>query len=88
MEPGVIKATQNFKRNLLLNLYREREKKNVTLIVCFLLPLKREKKYLTLAAYFFYLGPRDFLPVILSEPNHLSKKRSPNLGSGSSKAEI
>ena len=43
-------ATQNFKRNLLLNLYREGEK-NVTL-VSFLLPLKREiKKRVTLAAY-------------------------------------
>ena len=32
-------ATQNFKRNLLLNLYREGEK-NLTFIVCFLLLLK------------------------------------------------
>ena len=55
MEPGVIKAIQNFKRNLLLNLYRER-KKNVTLVVCFLLPLKREiKNHLTLATYFLRL---------------------------------
>ena len=35
-------ATQNFKRNLLLNLYRE-GKKYISL-VCFLLPLKREIK--------------------------------------------
>ena len=48
-------ATQNFKRNL-LNLYRE-GKKNLTLVVCFLLPLKREikKNPLTLAAYFLCL---------------------------------
>ena len=36
-------VTQNFKRNLFLNLYREGEK-NLTLMVCFLLPLKRERK--------------------------------------------
>ena len=41
-EPGVIMETQSFKRNLFLNLYREGEK-NVTL-VCFFLPLKRERK--------------------------------------------
>ena len=42
-------ATQNFQRNLLLNLYREGEK-NVTL-VCFLWLLERErKKRLTFAA--------------------------------------
>ena len=41
MEPGVIMATQSFKRNLFLNLYRKGKKK-ITL-VCFLLPLKREK---------------------------------------------
>ena len=41
-EPGVIMETQSFKRNLFLNLYREGEK-NVTL-VCFFLPLKRERE--------------------------------------------
>ena len=41
MEPGVIMATQNFKRNLFLYLYREGGK--ITL-VCFLLLLKREIK--------------------------------------------
>ena len=53
VEPGVIMATQNFKRNLFLNLYREGEK-ILTLVICFRLPLKREikKKSLTLAAYF------------------------------------
>ena len=55
VEPGFIMATQNFQRNLFLNLYREGETKSVTL-VCFLLPLKREiKKCLTLAAYFLCL---------------------------------
>ena len=33
-------ATQNFKRNLLLNLYREGKKIS---LVCFLLPIKRDK---------------------------------------------
>ena len=48
-------ATQNFKRNLLLILYREGEK-NLTLVVCLLLPLKGEiKKCLALAAYFLRL---------------------------------
>ena len=37
------------------NLYREGEKKNLSLVVCFLLPLEREKKRLTLAAYFLRL---------------------------------
>ena len=56
-------ATQNFKRNLFLNLYREGEK-YLTLVVCFLLPLKREvKKSLTLAAYVLSLGTLAFLPV-------------------------
>ena len=64
MEPGVIMATQNFKRNLLLTLYREGGKKNLALVVCFLLPLKREvKKSLTLAAYVLSLGTLAFLPV-------------------------
>ena len=45
-------ATQNFKRNLLLIFVYKREK-NLTLVVCFLLPLKREiKNHLTLATYF------------------------------------
>ena len=43
VEPGVVMATQNFKINLLSILYREGEK-NLTLVVCFLLPLKREIK--------------------------------------------
>ena len=43
VEPGVIMATQDFKRNLFLNLYREGEK-NPTLVVCFFLLLKREIK--------------------------------------------
>ena len=36
-------VTQNFKGNLLLILYREGEK-ILTLVVCFLLPLKRKIK--------------------------------------------
>ena len=59
MEPGVIMATQNFKRNLFLNLYRGGGKKNITL-VCFLLLLKREIKNVTLAAYFLRLETPDF----------------------------
>ena len=39
VKPGVIMARQYFKRNLLLNLYR---RKKISL-VCFLLPLKRDK---------------------------------------------
>ena len=54
MEPGVVMATQNFKRNLLLSLHRERGKKSDT-CSCFLLPLKREIKNLTLAACFLHL---------------------------------
>ena len=48
-------ATQNFKGNHLLISYRE-GKKHLTLVVCFFLLLKREKKCLTLAAYFLRLG--------------------------------
>ena len=47
-----MEATQNFKRNRLLNVYREGEGAN---IFCFLLLLKRDIKYLTLAAYFLCL---------------------------------
>ena len=58
VEPGVVMATQNFKRNL-LNLYREG--KNLTFVVCFLLLLKREmKNHLMLAAYFLHVGARRF----------------------------
>ena len=59
-------ATQNFKRNLLLILYRE-GKKHLTLVVCFLLLLKRKiKNVLTLAACFLLWRPLGFLPVTLS----------------------
>jgi len=51
VKPGVLMATQNCKRNLFLNVCREGGK-NQTLVVCFLLLLKREKRCLTLAAYF------------------------------------
>jgi hypothetical protein len=43
MEPGVVMATQNFKGNLLLILYREGGKKNLTLAVCFLCSLREIK---------------------------------------------
>ena len=43
VELGVLVATQNFKRNLLLILYRE-GKKNLTLAVCFFLPLREREK--------------------------------------------
>ena len=47
-------ATQNFKKPLFKFVYRRG--KNITLVVCFLLPLKRKiKKCLTLAAYFLLL---------------------------------
>ena len=65
-------ATENFKRNLFLNLYREGEK-NVT-PVCFFLPLKRDikkKKSLTLAAYFLRLetpGLPAYYPLSLDPP--------------------
>ena len=39
VELGVLVATQNFKRNLLLILY-----KNLTLVVCFFLPLREREK--------------------------------------------
>ena len=35
----------------------------MTIVVCFLLLLKREKQRLTLAAYFLCWGPLAFLPV-------------------------
>ena len=68
VEPGVIKAAKNFKRNLLLVLYRE-EKKYLTLVP---LPLKREiKKRLALAAYFLHLGapslPACYPLILLGE---------------------
>ena len=48
-------TTQKFKRNLLICI--EKGEKRMTLVVCFLLPLKRErKKSLTLAVYFLSLG--------------------------------
>ena len=60
MEPGVVMATQNFKRYFLLNLYREGEK-NLTL-VGFLLPIKREIRNVRLAACFLHLETAG-LPV-------------------------
>ena len=58
-------ATQNFKRNLFLNLYRD-EEKNLTL-VCFLLPLKREIKNAWHSQPVSSIWrPLAFLPVTLS----------------------
>ena len=61
-------ATQNFKRSLLLILNREGGKKNLTLVVCFLLPLKRErKKCLTLAASLSACYPLKVKPVYIAK---------------------
>ena len=63
VEPGVIMATQDFKRNLFLNLYREGGK-NLTLVVCFLLLLKREIKIVWhLQPISSIWRPLAFLPV-------------------------
>ena len=43
----------------------QRREKSLTLVVCCLLPLKREKKRLTLAACFPVWRPLAFLPVAL-----------------------
>ena len=56
-------ATQHFKRNLFLNLYRE--EKNISL-VCFLLRLKRDKNVLHLQPISSIWRPLAFLPVTLS----------------------
>ena len=56
-------ATQHFKRNLLLNLYREGKKKY---LVCFLLSLKREKNVWHLQPISSIWRPLAFLPVTLS----------------------
>ena len=70
MEPGVM-ATQNFKRNLLLNFYSEGEKSNT----CFLLPLKREiKKMSDICSLFPPFGDLAFLPVTLSSPWTVSRQ--------------
>ena len=56
-------ATQHFKRNLFLNLYRE--EKNISL-VCFLLTLQRDKNVLHLQPISSIWRPLAFLPVTLS----------------------
>ena len=56
-------ATQYFKRNLSLNLYREGKK---ILLVCFLLPLKRDKSAWHLKPISSIWRPLAFLPVTLS----------------------
>ena len=55
-------ATQHFKRNLLLNLYREEKK----YLVYFFLPLKREKNFWHLQPVSSVWRPLAFLPVTLS----------------------
>ena len=56
-------ATQHFKRNLLLNLYREEK----ILLVCFLLPLKKDKNVWHLQPLSSVWRPLlAFLPVTLS----------------------
>ena len=55
MEPGVIMATQYFKRNLFKFVLRREYIYIYLSLVCFLLQLKKDKKCLTLAAYFLYL---------------------------------
>ena len=55
-------ATQYFKRNLLLNLYREGKRS----LVCFLLPLKREKNVWHLQPTSSIWRPLAFLPVTVS----------------------
>ena len=57
-------ATQHFKRNLLLNLYREGKKIS---LVCFLLPLKRDKNVWHLQATSSVWKPLAFQPVTLSQ---------------------
>ena len=56
-------ATQYFKRNLPLNLYRKGKK---LLLVCVLLPLKRDKNVWRLLAISSIWRPLAFLPVTLS----------------------
>ena len=60
MKPGV-KATQHFKRILLLNLYREEK----ISLVCFLLLLKRDKNVWPLQPLSSIWRPLAFLPVTL-----------------------
>ena len=63
MRSGVIMATQYFKRNLLLNLYREGKKMS---LVCFLMPLKRDKNVWHLQPISSVWRPPAFLPVTFS----------------------
>ena len=55
-------ATQHFKRNLLLNLYREEK----ISLVCFPLPLERDKNVSHLQPLSSIWRPLAFLPVTLS----------------------
>ena len=71
MKPGVL-ATQHFKRNFLLNLYREEQ----ILLVCFLLLLKRGKNVWHLQPLYSIWRPLVFLPVTLSQPVHSKGNQS------------
>ena len=68
-------ATQHFKRNLPLNLYTEGKKIYISL-VCFLLPLKRDKNVWHLQPISFIWRPLAFLPVTLSLCEYHSLKNS------------
>ena len=64
MEPGVVMATQNFKRNLFLNLYREGEK-FLTLVVGFSSHLREREKMFDTSSLFPQFGdpsPSCLLP--------------------------
>ena len=65
-------ATQHVKRNRLLNLYRE---ENISL-VCFFLPLKRDKKVWHLQPPFSIWRPLAFLPVTLSITLYAKQKKT------------
>ena len=67
VKQGVM-ATQYFKRNLLLNCI-EKEKKS---LVCFLLPLKRDKNVRHLQPISSIWRPLAFLPVTLSKGDKIT----------------
>ena len=73
MEPCVIMATQNFKRNLLLILYREGEKKIWHLFVSSC-SLRERKNVWHLKPISSAWGPLAFLPVTLSPASLMSRE--------------
>ena len=70
MKPGVIMATQYFKRNLLLNLYREEKKYHV----CFLLTLAAAAAAKSLQSCPILSDPRDGSPPGSSVPRILQAR--------------